>query len=77
MLHYTCIYNRLPEDGPSEFYVLLTVHLGIIFVNNQLQANIFFFIYVYFCSLHVSGSHVPIIRRINCINTISGIYHSV
>jgi hypothetical protein len=32
--------------------------------------------YVYFYSLHVSGSHVPIIRRINCIN-ISGICHSV
>jgi len=25
--------------------------------------------YVYFYSLHVSVSHVPIIRRINCINT--------
>jgi len=45
------------------FYVLLTVHLGIIFVNNQLDAQ-FFFMYVYFYSLHVSGSHVPIIRRI-------------
>jgi hypothetical protein len=55
-----------------EFYVLLTVHLGIIFVNNQLDAQ-FFFMYVYFCSLHVSGSHVPIIRRINCINTTSGV----
>jgi len=77
MLHYTCIYNRLPEDEPSEFYVLLTVNLGIIFVNNQLEAHIFFFIYVYFCSLHVSGSHVPIIRRINFINTISSICHSV
>jgi hypothetical protein len=29
--------------------------------------------YVYFYSLHVSGSHVPINRRINCINTTSGI----
>jgi hypothetical protein len=27
---------------------------------------------VYFYSLHVSGSHVPVIRRINCINTRSG-----
>jgi len=45
-----------------EFYVLLTVHVGMIFVNNQLDAQ--FFIYVYFYSLHVSGSHVPIIRRI-------------
>jgi len=35
-----------------------------------------FFMYVYFYSLHVSGSHVPIIRRINCINTTSGICHS-
>jgi len=33
--------------------------------------------YVYFCSLHVSASHVPIIRRINCINTTSGICHSL
>jgi hypothetical protein len=32
---------------------------------------------VYFYSLRVSGSHVPIIRRINCINTTSGICHSV
>jgi len=28
-------------------YVLLTVHLGIIFVNNKLDAQ-FFFMYVYF-----------------------------
>jgi hypothetical protein len=28
-------------------------------------------------SLHVSGSYVPIIRRINCINTTSVICHSV
>jgi hypothetical protein len=49
-----------------EFHVLLTVHFGIIFVNNQLDAQ-FFFMYVYFYSLHVSGSHVPIVRRINYI----------
>jgi hypothetical protein len=59
-----------------EFYVLLTVHVGINFANNQLDAQ-FFFIYVYFYSLHVSGSHVPIIRKINFINTISGIFYSV
>jgi len=58
------------------FNVLLTLHLGTIFVNNQLDAQLFF-MYVYFYSLHVSGSHVPIIRRINCINMISGICHSV
>ena len=70
----TSYHNR--EKVFSEFYVLLTVHLGIIFVKNQLDAQ-FFFMYVYFYSLHVSGSHVPIIRRINCINTTSGIYHTV
>ena len=37
-----------------------TVHW--ILVNNQLDAQ--FFTYVYFYSLHVSGGHVPIIRRI-------------
>jgi len=48
----------------------------IFFINNRLDAQ-FFFMYVYFYSLHVSGSHVPIIRGINCINTTSGICHSV
>jgi hypothetical protein len=51
-------------------------NLIYIFVNNQPDAH-FFFTYVYFYSLHVSGNHVPIIRRINCINTTSGICHSV
>ena len=64
-----CVLNRF-------FNVSLTMHLGIIFVNNQLDAQ-FFFMYIYFYSLHVSGSHVPIIRRINCINTTCGICHSV
>ena len=45
-----------------KFYVLLTVQPVMILVNNQLDAQ--FFMYVYFYSLHVSGSHVPIIRRI-------------
>jgi len=56
-----------------EFYVLLTVQLGIILVNNQLEAQ-FFFVYVYSKYLHVSSTRVLIIRRINCINT-SGVYH--
>jgi len=44
------------------FYVLLTVHPGVILVNNQTEAQ--YFMYVYLYSLHVSGSHVSIIRRI-------------
>jgi hypothetical protein len=60
------------------FHSCITMHgfMNVNFVNNQLDAQ-FFFMYVYFYSLHVSGSHVPIIRRINCINTTSGICHSV
>ena len=46
----------------TEFYVLLTVHPGMIPVNNQLDAQ--FFMNVYFYTLHVLGSHVPIIRKI-------------
>jgi len=46
----------------KEFYVVLTVHPGMVLVNDQHDAQ--FFIYVYFYSVHVSGSHVPIIRRI-------------
>ena len=34
----------------------------MILVNNQLDTQ--FFMYVYFYSLHVSGSHVSVIRRI-------------
>jgi hypothetical protein len=68
--------NLLLKKEHVEFDVLLNVHLGIIYVNNQLDAQ-FFFMYIYFCSLHASGSHVPIIRRINYINTTSGMCHSV
>jgi hypothetical protein len=52
------------------------VHLGIILVNNQLDAQ-FFLVYVYFNSLNVSSTPVLIIRKINCINTTSGIRHSI
>ena len=40
----------------------MQLSLAVTVVNNQLDAQ--FFMYVYFYSLHVSGSHVPIIRRI-------------
>jgi hypothetical protein len=72
-----CFSHKLYRKSKHTLYfVLLTVHLGIIFVNNQPEAQ-FFSMYVYFYSLHVSGSHEPIIRKINCISTTSGICHSV
>jgi hypothetical protein len=49
---------------------------SLTFANNQLDAK-FFFMYIYFYSVHAFGSHVPIIRRINCINAVSGICQSV
>jgi hypothetical protein len=36
-----------------------------------------FFVYFYSKSLHDSSTHVLIIRKINCINTTSGICHSI
>ena len=72
-----CLFPvQLSEEIIVEFCVLLTVHLITISVNNQLDAQFFFLIFVYSISLHVSSNHVLIIRRVNCINTTSGIRHS-
>ena len=46
----------------AEFYVLLAVLTRMIPVNNQPDAQSF--MYVYFYSVYVSGSNVPIISRI-------------
>jgi len=54
--------NFLTQTYNVKFCNLLTVHLGIILVNNQLDAQ-FFSVYVYFDTLHVSSNHVLIIRR--------------
>jgi hypothetical protein len=47
----------------------------VILVKDQLDAQ-FFFVYIHSKSLHVSSIHALIMRRINCINTTSGICHS-
>jgi hypothetical protein len=82
----TLLRPLIPKEGGSNllrnvrnYLPHCTIHLKRLesfFANNQLDVQ-FFFMYVYFYSLHVSGSHVPIIRRINCINTTSGICHCV
>jgi hypothetical protein len=55
---YFRAYNYMKEKSHvnvvMDFYIRLAVHLGIIFVNNQHDVQ-FFFVYVYFYSLHVSG----------------------
>jgi hypothetical protein len=52
------------------FYVLLTVHLGSVLVNNQHEAQFYFRIYLFKFS-------TCFIRRINCITTTFGICHSM
>ena len=55
---YTLVQRTLKEVEfistvqDTEFCVLLTVHLGTVFVNNQLDVQLFF-LYVYFCSLYM------------------------
>jgi len=45
------------------FYILWTVHLRTIWQINPTRCTILFNICIYFPSLHISGIHVPIIRR--------------
>jgi len=65
-LHFVIVReNSLsgPQKPVGTFcYALLTLRPGMILVNNQIDAHLF--VYIYFYSLHVPGSHVPIIRRI-------------
>jgi len=79
----SAVRGRLHQPPPpprydlnTEFYVFLTVYLITIFVNNKLDAQFFFLIFVYSNSLHVSSNQVLIIRRVNCISTTSGICQS-
>ena len=67
-------FSQTRQTDHDLFYVLLTVHLGIILVNNQHDAQLFS-VYIYFDTLHVSSNHVLIIRRINFINTTFGMSH--
>jgi len=57
-------------------HLIYTYTIPVFLANNQLDAQ-FFFMYIYFFSLHVSDSHVPIIKRVNYINATPGICHSV
>jgi len=56
---------RIQNSKQNErfFYVLLTVQLITILVNNQLDAQFFFLKFVYSNSLYVSSNHVLITRE--------------
>jgi hypothetical protein len=57
----------------QNFGISLTVHLSITLANDQLDAQIFSYIYYSPLHLHVSSNILLILRRSNCINTASGI----
>jgi hypothetical protein len=47
----------------TEFNIFRTVHLCIILVSNQLEAQLFYNTYIYLNPLHVSSNYVFILRR--------------
>jgi len=57
------LYIAHSEIVIKKFCILLTVHLGRILVNNQLDALSLMILFIYFTSVHVSNSTVFIIRR--------------
>jgi len=65
---------EVPTTFPEVTQNIQRTHVGIL-VNNQLDT--LFNVFIYFTSLHISSNPVLIIRRINCINTSSAMYHSV
>jgi len=55
----------------TEFYILLTVHLGTILANNQLDAlPLVYLFYLSTCFEQHSVHH----QEIDCFNTSSGMY---
>jgi len=57
----------------KDLYVPLTVHRSITLANDQLDAQIFKYIYYKPLHVNVSSNILLILRRSNCINTASGI----
>ena len=74
-LNNYCYYWREVFKGHLSIKYVLRSTVQVL-VNNQLDAQ-FFFLYVYFNYVHVSSTHVLIITKIYCINTMSRICHSV
>jgi len=56
--------ENIREIYAMSFYISLTVHLGIILVNNHLDALFSIYLFIYFTSQHVSSNPALIIRRI-------------
>jgi hypothetical protein len=50
---FKCVSPYLWRENGAGFYVLLTVHIGIILVNDQLDAQFFFFLYTFIQNLYM------------------------
>jgi hypothetical protein len=71
-----CHKKMLRKDISSLFYISLTVHLSIILVNNQLDT--LFSMYLIISPLYMfRATQCSSSGESNCINTSSGIYHSL
>ena len=70
----TC--NVSIQGSTSKFYISLAVHLGIILVNNQIDA-LFQCVYLLSLLYMFRAAKCSSSEESNCVNTSSGIYHSV
>jgi len=63
--------------GDTNFCVMLTVHLSLILDNDQRDAHLLYFTIYLLHSSTCFEHYMPIIRRLNCIDSASGIVLSV
>jgi len=63
----------LVRETYSKFYILLTVHLDITLVGDQIDTQFFYFIIRLFQSPTCFEQRVAHPQEVNCINTESGI----
>ena len=78
-IHSSCSYQKqsVKKSSWCILYVLLTMHPYTISQINPTRCTILFIIFICFSSVHVSGIHVPIIRRKLLYLCDTGIWHAV
>ena len=69
MVRLQCSYTftHLMRLHYMEFYILVTMHLGIILINIRLDAQ--YLLHIFISILYISSNLALIIRRVSCINT--------
>ena len=79
-----CEWSRMISVGlnmqcdEGSLFLYFVDHASVMILHKwPMWHTILFHVFIYFISLHVSSNLMLIIRRINCINTTSGICHPV